>query len=528
MPDEHTCELNRRSLLKTAGIAGAMTSLGGFAAATPGRQPGPKESEVLVGVSAATDDLASVVAPHLPDRAAVAHENRTLGYVAVTFPSAAPDAARERFVEAITDVSEVKYAESNTTHHALYTPNDPRYSDQYVPQQVGADIAWDTTLGDCSCTIAVIDTGIQYDHPDLDYCANPVAQRDFVDGDANAYPDVLADEYHGTTVAGVAAANTDNGEGIAGIADAGLLAARALDENGSGSTADIADAIEWAADQGATVINLSIGGGGYTQTMKNAVSYAYDQGSLLVGAAGGSATSGVAYPAAYSEVIAVSAVDASGNLASFSSYGPKVELCAPGVNVLTTTTTDRGSYESLSGTSFATAVVSGVAALTCARWGLSNTELRRHLKATATDLGLSPSKQGCGQVDAAAAVDTDPATSGSCGGGTCGARSFDASVTDSLSSYSDSDCWTWTWNYANPCEVVIELSGPSTADFDLYASEGTTTCPTTSNYDHRSWTTTSQEQIVISNPDTSTNLQLMVDSWKGSGSYTLTVTEKAL
>ena len=208
----------------------------------------------------------------------------------------------------------------------------------------------------------------------------------------------------------------DNGTGVAGQSNSSLINGRALDENGSGSTADIADAIEWAADQGADVINLSLGGGGYTDTMKNAVSYATDNGSLVVAAAGNNGSSSVSYPAAYSECVAVSAVDDNGGLASFSQYGESVELCAPGVDVLSTTTEGRGSYERLSGTSMATPVTSGVAGLTLAKWDLTNTELRSHLKNTAEDIGLPADEQGSGQVDALAAVTTDPGGSGGGGG----------------------------------------------------------------------------------------------------------------
>jgi serine protease len=483
---------------------------------------------VLVGVSAGASDRAAAVEAHLPASAEVVHENERLGYVAVAFPA---DAAGDRraFQASITDAPRVKYAEPNATHRTLYTPNDPLYSEQYAPQKVDADDAWDELLGDCGTKIAIVDQGVQYDHPDLDYCSSPAAERDFVENDGRAYPTDLSSEYHGTAVAGLAAAETDNGKGIAGITNASLVVARALDENGAGSTSDIADAIQWAADQGAHVINLSLGGGGYNSTMKNAVSYAYQQGALLVGAAGGSASSNVAYPAAYDEVLAVSALTENDTLASFSNYGSEIELAAPGTNVLTTTTTERGSYERFSGTSFATAVVSGVGGLTHSKWGIAGAELRRHLKATAVDVGLSSDEQGCGRVDAGNAVSVDPADSGTCGdsGGQCGDRSTSGSVSDDLSGTGDSDCWYWSWEYSNPCEIVVELDGPSDADFDLYVNEGTGDCPTTSNFTHRSWSTNSQEQIVIDNPDTSHPLYILVRSYSGSGPYTLTITEEA-
>ena len=515
---------NRRTFLKAAGATGAAFAMGGVASAVPGREPGAKEDEILVGVSATADDIEGTVAQYVPGNAEVVHKNDTLSYVAVKFPSEASDAARENFIEAITKKEHVKYAERNATHRSLLAPNDPRWGDQYAPQMVNAPEAWDTTLGSSSVTIAVVDTGAQYTHPDLDgnFASDP--GYDFVDDDTNPAPDVPQDEYHGTHVSGIAAGETNNSTGVAGVSESSLINGRALSEDGTGSTADIADAIQWAADQGADVINLSLGGGGYTSTMKNAVSYAYNNGSLIVAAAGNDYGQPVSYPAAYSECLAVSALDPDGSLASYSNYGSQIELCAPGTNVLSTTTETRGSYEQLSGTSMATPVVSGVAGLALARWtSLTNAELRNHLKNTAVDMGLSSSKQGSGRVDAANAVSTDPSNGGGGGGG--GGESTSGSVSDSLSGYWDSDCWSWSWTYSSPSQVVIELSGPSSADFDLYANEGSSSCPSTSSYDHRSWTTDSQESIIIDNPDTSTALTMLVDSYSGSGGYTLTITE---
>ena len=519
--------VGRRTVLKAAGVAGATAAMGTSVSATPGRSPGPKEGEVLVGVSATADDIEGTVAQYVPGNAAVVHKNETLRYVAVKFPSTADENAREQFIEAVTANDHVKYAENNATFETQATPNDPQFGDQYAPQQVNADQAWDTTFGDSAVTIAVVDTGAQYDHPDLEanYASDP--GRDFADDDSDPYPDVPSDEYHATHVSGCAAAVVDNGTGVAGQGNSSLINGRALDENGSGSTADIADAVEWAADQGADIINMSLGGGGYTSTMKNAVGYAQNNGSLVICAAGNDGSRGVSYPAAYSECMAISAVDSNEQLASFSQYGDSVELCAPGVDVLSTTTEARGSYEQLSGTSMATPVTSGVAGLTLAQWSLANNELRSHLKNTAADIGLSSDEQGSGQVDAYAAVTTDP--SGDGGGGDDGddgtGDTTTGSVDGTLSSYADYDDYTWAWTYDSPSQVVVELDGPADADFDLYVNTGTTQNASPSNYDYASYSTDSQEQITIDAPDDSTDMQIDVDSYSGSGSYTLTITE---
>ena len=524
--DTERGDVARRGFLQLTGAVAGAAATTGVVSARPGREPGPKEGEVLVGVSASADDIEREVAQYVPGNADVVHSNETLSYVAVKFPERAADVARENFIEAVTKKERIKYAEGNETLETQLSPNDPQFGSQYAPQQVNADDAWDTTLGDSSVTIAVVDTGAQYDHPDLagNYASDP--GYDFVDADSDPYPDVPSDEYHGTHVSGCAAAVVDNGTGVAGQGNSTLINGRSLDESGSGSTADIADAIQWAADQGADVINLSLGGGGYTDTMKNAVSYADDNGALVVAAAGNDGSSSVSYPAAYSECVAVSAVDSNENLASFSQYGDSVELCAPGVNVLSTTTEARGSYEELSGTSMATPVTSGVAGLTLAAWpDLTNLELRDHLKATAADIGLSSRKQGSGQADALAAVTTDPADSGG-GGGGGGGGSTTGSVDGTLDSYRDYDDYSWSWNYSSPSRVIVELDGPADADFDLYVNTGTTTNASPSNYDYASRSTDSQERITIDAPDDSTDMQVDVDSYSGSGSYTLTITEE--
>ncbi|WP_137285126.1 S8 family serine peptidase [Halorussus salinisoli] len=521
MSDDSTQRFNRRTFLKATGVAGAAAATSGITAATPGREPGPKEDEVLVGVSAGKGDIEQTVSQYVPGDAEVVHKNENLRYVAVKFPSA-NSTAQQNFIDAVTKKDGIKYAEVNETLESQYTPNDPQFGDQYAPQQVQSDDAWDTTLGDSSVTIAVVDTGAQYDHPDLSGNFESDPGYDFVDNDSDPYPDVPSDEYHGTHVSGCAAAVVDNDTGVAGQGNTSLINGRALDEDGSGSTSDIADAVEWAADQGAEIINMSLGGGGYTDTMKNAVSYASDNGSLPICAAGNDGTNSVSYPAAYSECVAISAVDSSENLASFSNYGDEIELAAPGVDILSTTTETRGSYEKLSGTSMATPVTSGVAGLTLAKWDLTNSELRSHLKNTAKDIGLSSDKQGSGQVNAYNAVTTDPSDGG--GGGGDG-DSTTSSVSGTLDGYWDYDDYSYGWEYSSPSKVEVVLDGPSDADFDLYINTGTTENASPSNYDYSSTSTDSQESITIDSPDDSTDMQIDVDSYSGSGDYTLTVTE---
>ncbi|WP_114577629.1 S8 family peptidase [Saliphagus sp. LR7] len=531
MPDDDTPAVDRRTALKLLGAAGAGGLFSGLTVATPGRGAGPKKDEILVGVAkGAVSDLEGSVRRHVPGRAKVVGSNDRIGYVAVKFPSHTPNRARENFVNTITRKEHVRYAEPNVTFEALFTPNDPRYGDQYAPEMVGCEGAWDATLGDSDVTISVVDQGIQYDHADLEGNVDGSVSnygRDFAGGDADPYP-VQQDENHGTHVGGIAAGGTDNGTGHAGISDCSLLSARALDESGGGSLSDIADAITWSADQGADVVNLSLGGGGSTTTMQNAVSYAQNQGSLVVAAAGNDYGASVSYPAAYDECLAVSALDPDGSLAAYSNVGEEIELCAPGSNVLSTIPWD--DYDQLSGTSMASPVVAGVAGLAISQWGTDTADTRMHLKNTAEDVGLSADEQGSGRVDAEAAVGTEPGDGGGGGGGggggTCGDARTTTAISDQSLSSGGSDCWSYEWELADTCQVVVDLQGPSDATFDLYANEGGG-CPTTASYDHRSYNWGSNEEIVVDDPSQEP-LYVMVDAWSGSGTYDLEITEKGI
>ena len=209
--------------------------------------------------------------------------------------------------------------------------------------------------------VAVIDTGVDLDHPE--FSGRIVAGYDFVDNDA------IADdgEGHGTHVAGTIAGSDSDGVGISGVApDSQIMPIRVLGDDGTGWTSDIVAGIRWAADQGADVINLSLGGGGYSPTMADAIRYASNKNSVVVMAAGNSGYSSPEYPAAHAvnNGIAVGAVNQDRNLASFSNRAGSEVLdyvTAPGVNIYSSI--PGGSYDYYSGTSMATPHVAGVAAL---------------------------------------------------------------------------------------------------------------------------------------------------------------------
>ena len=270
-------------------------------------------------------------------------------------------------------------------------------------ERIEAPAAHSVSIG-TGIGIAIIDTGIDPRHEDLRVVGGYATVNCFPPAKcAAAWDD---DHGHGTHVAGTAAA-LDNDRGVLGVApEANLYAVKVLDRNGGGTWAGVAEGIIWAADQGIEVLNMSLGGG-HSSTVQRAVVYAHGEGSLLVASAGNSGGA-VGYPAAYAEVIAVSATDKDDNIASWSSRGEEVELAAPGVSVYSTLPGNK--YGTYSGTSMASPHVAGVAALVWATDStLTNEEVRQTLQKTAEDLGLSSSHQGYGLVRADLAVGAEPA-----------------------------------------------------------------------------------------------------------------------
>ena len=317
----------------------------------------------------------------------------------------------------------VSWLEPNDPVHATsVTPDDPFYlAQQENLRVIGAPEAWALTRGSTRPPLAIIDTGIDLDHPDLGtkIWTNPdeITGNGF-DDDNNGYADDVwgwdfvnddpvpqDDQSHGSHVAGIAAAATDNGVGLAGIAwYTPLMPLKALDSQGLGSVATVAEAIIYAADNGVHILNLSLGSAEFSQTLADAVAYAQAQGCLLIASTGNDGGT-VEYPAALPGVLAVSATDNRDLPWSFSNRGPEVDLVAPGVDIFSANR--QGSYYITSGTSMATAHVSGVAALLWAlEPGLEATALQEILLDTAHDV-WSPgfdSLTGWGRVDAEAAV----------------------------------------------------------------------------------------------------------------------------
>ncbi len=288
------------------------------------------------------------------------------------------------------------------------TPNDPSYLSQWYLQKISGPAAWTLGTGSPSVVVAVIDSGVDAQHPDL--AAKLVPGWSFTTASANT-ADVLG---HGTAVAGTLAAETNNGIGVAGVSWGSLIMPLVVvDANNFAAYSDIAAAIQYAADHGVRIMNISIGGNNASDALQSAVNYAWNKGALIFASAMNASTSSPYYPAACTHVVAVSATDSNDRLAGFSNYGSWVTLAAPGTDILSTA--NGGGYSYWNGTSFSSPITAGVAALLlAANPKLTNQELLALLIATADDIGDPgfDSSFGWGRVNAAralAAIVTPPA-----------------------------------------------------------------------------------------------------------------------
>ncbi len=298
-------------------------------------------------------------------------------------------------------------------------PNDPGFGDQWslrnTGQQggrVGADIhapaAWEITTGNPSVVIALLDTGVDLTHPDLE--GQTVAGYDFVQGD----DDPQDDHGHGTHVAGIAAARTDNAVGVAGVCwQCRIMPLKVLDSSSRGYYSWWASALVYAADQGVKVANISAGGTATSSILYDAVTYAYSRGMVVVAAMMNSGDATVHYPAGYGETIAVGASGRKDERASFSSFGSHIDLTAPGVGIYSAIWPSR--YSTWSGTSMAAPHVSGlVGLLLTVRPDLTPGQVASVLAARADDQVGTPGEDapgwdpyhGAGRVNAERALRT--------------------------------------------------------------------------------------------------------------------------
>lgn len=409
------------------------------------KAPAEQEVQLVVGMYPGRTPARELIAG---DESSAASAQGSLGRIVARLPQIGavlirvPASQQARLVEGLRLDAAVRYTEPNFPVAAsdlpaaafLASPDDPLFSSQWALEEINAPVAWEVTHTD-GVIIAVVDTGVDLQHPDLTgvLWTNPgEIPGNGVDDDANGkiddvngwhfyqdcylwvcdpHEDALVDDDngHGTHVSGLAAAETNNGVGMAGVSwGARVMAVKVLDSSGSGYTSDVAAGIIYAANNGARVINLSLGGSQYSQVMQDAVDYAYGEGALIVAAAGNEAGP-VCYPAANDHVIAVAATGKYGERMSFSNTGPEVDIGAPGDYVLSAWPTGT-LYREARGTSMAAPHVSGAAALLWSwRPDWTNDQIASRLQSEADDTnsGTYPGKDdylGWGRLNVGSAL----------------------------------------------------------------------------------------------------------------------------
>ena len=314
--------------------------------------------------------------------------------------------------------SVVEFVEFDSLVTTTFVPNDTYYATPYPsshygsmaqwgPQAISAPAAWDITQGDSSTVIAIVDTGVDDTHPDL--AAKIVGEYSLTGKVKDGFG-------HGTHCAGIAAAITNDSIGVAGMCpNCKILSVKVLDDNGSGYMSDVASGIVYAADHGADVISLSLGGSARSETLRLALDYALNHNALPVCAMGNSGTTSALEPAYWGSCLSVVAADSNGNKASFSTYGVRADVSAPGVGILSTMPTYstylsthgyKPNYDALSGTSMATPMVAGLAGLVRSRNpGLTPIQTKGIIMATAGDAKSWSPELGFGLVNARLAVE---------------------------------------------------------------------------------------------------------------------------
>ncbi len=301
-------------------------------------------------------------------------------------------------------------AEPNYIATALETSNDPEVVSRNlwglykIKAADDGTSAWNYSKSSPNIKVAILDTGIDGAHDDL---------LEKVSDNHNCTDTVDTNDYfgHGTHVAGIVAASTNNGKGVAGVGyNASLMNAKSLGNDGYGYYSWIADCIVWAADNGAKVINMSLGGSSPSRILENAINYAWNKGVIVVAAAGNSGSSNPIYPAYYRNVISVAATDKNDKKAGWSSYGKWVSVAAPGVSILSTMPTFKNkigllNYGFLSGTSMATPHVSGLAALIWSTsYGVNNSSVRKRIEQTTDKITGTGKYWIYGRINALSAV----------------------------------------------------------------------------------------------------------------------------
>lgn len=304
---------------------------------------------------------------------------------------------------------QVLYAELNGVATIAGLPDDPYYPNQWGLAKIQASQGWDVQTRVVNVVIAIIDTGVDSHHPELRGKLTSGWNYDATSPGYNT-ADAMDTNGHGTHVAGIAAAPTNNALGVAGTCPSCvIMPIKVLGANNSGTYDAVASGVIFAADHGATIINMSVSGTTFSQALYDAVSYAADRGALVIAAAGNNGTNVVTYPASFPNVLAVAATDSTDQRAAFSNYNTYVSVAAPGSGIYSTlwSSTAGSTYGYKNGTSMATPFVAGLAGLLAAHDpGLTTTQLRAVIEQTADDLGTRgwDAYTGYGRINVARAL----------------------------------------------------------------------------------------------------------------------------
>jgi thermitase len=392
----------KKAIVVLAAVMLLASSFPAFALAAPAGDPSPfsgfSPDQILVKFN---PDVT------LPEAAQIHRQlggqvKETIAEIGVQVVSVPKGQAKEK-AKAYGSNSRVAYAERDFVAETAGAPDDQYLDLQWALTKVDASQAWDVTTGSPGITIAVLDTGVDLDHPDL--AGKIISNTNF--SNSPTVDDVYG---HGTHVAGIAAAMTDNSIGVAGLGySASIMNVKVLSDMGAGSYSWITAGIIWAANNGADVINMSLGGPSTSSALEDAIDYAWSKGVVIVAAAGNNGDTTPMYPAYYSNCIAVAATDANDAKASWSNYGNWVDVAAPGVSIYSTLM--ENGYGYMSGTSMASPHVAGLAALVLTTVsdtdgdGKLNDEVRNQIEITCDDINVAGI--GSGRVNAYEAVGGD-------------------------------------------------------------------------------------------------------------------------